>query len=258
METLVLSDIGSGLKAARLVQLWPYLDDFMAERAGPAWKQVVELIGAPFPHGNRQWRCEAETAGRIMRAQAARKQVFQLIQPILSDGFIRPKTSTRPAGKNRKTIKEALLALQKTLVDDETAFITMQNVVEQACNYFLEHGEFPTTYEQMQSVPLLSVGLLTYAGDDGGAKGQAYRFALDPSSGRASLLFRFPDEAGKWQWRKEKIEITLPACVTAGLKEGVAMAPTLREHVLATTRKFRDVGSSMRLAIANWPTWRLI
>jgi excisionase family DNA binding protein len=161
METLVLSDIGSGLKAARLVQLWPYLDDFMAERAGPAWKQVVELIGAPFPHGNRQWRCEAETAGRIMRAQAARKQVFQLIQPILSDGFIRPKTSTRPAGKNRKTIKEALLALQKTLVDDETAFITMQNVVEQACNSFLEHGEFPTTYEQMQSVPLLSVGLLT-------------------------------------------------------------------------------------------------
>ena len=194
-DALRLLDASRAVVNTALVQLWPYLDDFMAERAGPAWKHVVELVGSPDPHGDRQWRCEAETAGRIMRAQAERKQVFQLIQPILSDGFIRPKTEKRLAGKNRKTIKEAIEALQKTLVDDDTAFITMQNVVEQACNHFLEHGEFPTTYEQMQSVPLLSVGLLTYAGDDGGAKGQAYRFALDRDKGRASLLFRFPDEA---------------------------------------------------------------
>jgi hypothetical protein len=97
-------------------------------------------------------------------AQAERKQVFDLIHPILSDGFIRPKTDARPAGKNRKTIKEAIQALQKSLETDETAFVTMQNVLEQACNYFLEHGEFPATYEQMQRMPLLTVGLLTYAG----------------------------------------------------------------------------------------------
>src|SRR5947209_7562690 len=236
-DALRLLDASRAVVNTALVQLWPYLDDFMAERAGPAWKHVVELVGSPDPHGDRQWRCEAETAGRIMRAQAERKQVFQLIQPILSDGFIRPKTEKRLAGKNRKTIKEAIEALQKTLVDDNTAFISIQNVVEQACNHYLEHGEFPTTYEQMQSVPLLSVGLLTYAGDDGGAKGQAYRFALDLDAGRACLLFRFPDETGKWQWRKEKVEITLPACVTARLKDGVTMAPTLREHVLVDGKR---------------------
>src|SRR6266568_3799507 len=195
-DALQLLDASRAVVNAALVQLWPYLDEFMTERAGPAWKQVVELIGSPDPHGDRQWRCEAETVGRIMRGQAERKQVFQLVQSILSDGFIRPKEEKRPAGKNRQSIKEAIEALQKTLADDDTAFITMQNVVEQACNYFLEHGEFPTTYEQMQSIPLLTVGLLTYAGDDGGAKGQAYRFSLDLNAGMACLLFRFPNPLG--------------------------------------------------------------
>ncbi len=168
-----------------------------------------------------------------MRTQYVRKQVFELVQPILSDGFIRPKTETRPAGKNRKTIKEAIEALQKTLEDDDTAFVTMQNVVEQACNYFLGQGEFPTTYEQMQGTPLLTVGILTYAGDDGGAKGQAYRLSFDVQAGTAALLFRFPDETGRWQWRKDPVTFTLPACVVERLKEGAHMAPTLRELVKA-------------------------
>lgn len=232
-DALRLLDASRAVVNVALVQLWPLLDEFMTERAGPAWKHVVALIGSPDPHGDRQWRCEAETAGRIMRGQAERKQVFQLVQPILSDGFIRPKDEKRPAGKNRQTIKEAIEALQKQLSDDDTAFVTMQNVVEQACNYFLEHGEFPTTYEQMQSISLLTVGLLTYAGDDGGAKGQAYRFSVDRDAGTASLLFRFPDEAGRWQWRKEPVEVALPECVTARLKEGIHMAPTLREVIRA-------------------------
>jgi len=257
-DALQLLDASRSVVNAALVQLWPLLDEFMTERAGPAWKQVVELIGSPDPHGDRQWRCEAETAGRIMRGQAERKQVFQLIQPILSDGFIRPKDEKRPAGKNRQTIKEAIEALQKTLEDDDTAFITMQNVVEQACNYFLEHGEFPTTYEQMQSIPLLTVGLLTYAGDDGGAKGQAYRFALDLDRGRASLLFRFPDEAGKWQWRKEPVEIFLPECVTARLKEGIHMAPTLRELVKADGRRVAVLDVIVQVKKAELAEWKTV
>jgi hypothetical protein len=156
-------DASRAVVNAALEELWPLLDEFMAERAGPAWKHVVELIGSPDPHGDRQWRCEAETAGRIMRAQAERKQVFQLIQPMLCDDFMRPKDEKRPAGKNRKSIKEAIEALQKRLIDDDTAFVTMQNVVEQACNYFSATGAFPMTYEQMQGIPLLTVGLLTYA-----------------------------------------------------------------------------------------------
>src|SRR6266446_3152470 len=154
-DALRLLDASRAVVNAALVQLWPLLDEFMAARAGPAWKHVVELIGSPDPHGDRQWRCESETAGRIMRGQAERKQVFELIQPILSDGFIRPKTDKRPAGKDRKRIKEAIDALQKTLEEDDTAFVTMQNVVEQACNHFLEQGVFPEQYEQMQAVPLL-------------------------------------------------------------------------------------------------------
>jgi putative transposase len=189
-DALRLLDASRAVVNAALVQLWSFLDEFMTERAGPAWKHVVELIGSPDPHGDRQWRCEAETAGRIMREQAERKQVFLVIQPILSDGFILPKTEKRPAGKNRQTIKEAIETLHKTLLDDDTAFITMQNIVEQACNYFLAHGEFPTTYEQMQGIPLLSVGLLTYAGDDGGAKGQAYRFSLDPDAAHAAQFLQ--------------------------------------------------------------------
>jgi putative transposase len=257
VDALRLLDASRAVVNAALGKLWPFLDDFMAERAGPAWKHVVELIGSPDPHGDRQWRCEAETAGRIMRAQAERKQVFQLIQPILSDGFIRPKDEKRPAGKNRTSIKEAIEALQKTLADDDTAFITMQNVVEQACNYFLEHREFPTTYEQMQGMPLLTVGMLTYAGDDGGAKGQAYRFSLDLDAARASLLFRFPNQEGRFQWRKEKVEMALPECVIARLKEGVPMAPTLRELVKADGSRVAvlDVIVQVKKAqLADWKT----
>jgi putative transposase len=243
---------------AALVQLWPSLDDFMAEHAGPAWKQVGECIGSPDPHGDRQWRCESETAGRIMRGQAERKQVFQLIQPILSDGFIRPRMEQRPAGKNRPAIKEAIEGLQKGLADDETAFVTMQNVVEQACNYFLEHGEFPCTYEQMQAVPLLKVGMLTYAGDDGGAKGQSYRLAIDREAGTVSLLFRFPDLRGKWQWRKEPVQIGLPECVMARLKEGIHMAPTLREEVKADGRRIAVLDLIVQVKKIPQACWQTI
>ena len=88
--------------------------------------------------------------------------------------------------------------MQKSLEEDETSFVALQNVVEQACNYFFRHDRFPTTYEELQPVPLLKVGMLTYAGDDGGTKGQAYRLALDvegrcgavpiPLSGRSGSL----------------------------------------------------------------------
>jgi putative transposase len=216
---------------ALLARLWPRLDEFMGERSGPAWKQVIAMTGSPDPHGDRQFRCESETAGRIMRAQAERKQVFTLIQPILTEGFIRPTEGKRPAGKHRKQIKEAIEALQTRLSDDETAFVTMQNVVEQACNHFLIQGTFPACYEEMQAIPLLNVGMLTYAGDDGGNKGQSYRLSFDLQAGTASLRFRFPDEAGQWQWKQDPLLLPLPTCVVERLKQGLPMAPTLRELI---------------------------
>jgi len=257
-DALRLLDASRAVVNALLARLWPRLDEFMGERSGPAWKQVVAMTGSPDPHGDRQFRCEAETAGRIFRAQAERKQVFELIRPILSDGFIRPKTEQRPAGKNRKTIKEAIQTLQKTTEDDDTAFITFQNVVEQCCNYFFTEGHFPTTYEELQPLPLLKVGLLTYAGDDGGAKGQSYRLSFDVDARIAHLSFRFPDETGKWQWCKEPVRITLPDCVLARLKEGGTLAPTLREVVKADSSRIAVLDVIVQVPKAPLAEWKAV
>jgi len=51
-----------------LTSLWPHLDEFSGGKH-QAWKQVLSLLAAPHQNGSRQWRCEAETAGRILRAQ---------------------------------------------------------------------------------------------------------------------------------------------------------------------------------------------
>jgi len=231
-DALRLLDSSRAVVNALLACLWPRLDEFMYERSGPAYKQVVAMTASPDPHGDRQFRCESETAGRILRAQASRKQVFVLVQPILTEGFIRPKEGKRPAGKHRKQITEAIKVLQKELGgDDETAFVAMHSVVEQACNHFLKYGSFPACYEEMQAVPQLQVGLLTYAADDGADKGQSYRLSFDLASQTASLRFRFPDEAGRWQWRQEPIRLPLPDCVAEQLKAGQPLAPTLRELV---------------------------
>jgi putative transposase len=152
-----------------LSDLWPHLSAFAGDRSGPAWKQVVEMIPSPSPHGNRNWRCEAEVVGRTLRAQAERKQVFERIQPILTDGFIRPKTEKSKPGKNRHTIKTAIndFLKQMNTEGEEESFALVQNVVEQCCNFFLKEGQFPRSYEELQPVPLLKVGMLTFAGDDG-------------------------------------------------------------------------------------------
>lgn len=90
--------------------------------------------------------------------------------------------------------------------------MALTNLLEQACNAYLRGQPFPTTYEELQSVPVLSAGQLPFAGDDGMEKGQTYRasVAVVKSSNvttreeetRAALWLklRVPDEAGRWQW----------------------------------------------------------
>jgi putative transposase len=190
-----------------------------------------------------------------MRAQAVRKQVFALIRPILTEGFIRPQEGKRPAGKNRKQITEAIEALQKGLDGDETAFVSLQNVVEQVSNHFLIHGTFPERYEQMQAIPLLKVGMLTYAADDGGVKGQSYRLSFDLPARTACLRFRFPDAAGRWQWKKDPILLQLPACVLKRLKEGLPMAPTLRERGLPDGSRVAVLDVIVQVKQATLPGW---
>src|SRR5215467_13941821 len=136
------------------------------------------MISSSEPHGDLQWRCEAEQAGRILRGQAERKKQFARILPVLSAGMIEAKTEKRAARKNRKAIKAALVAFREEHSDGGSA-VELQSLIEQACNFYLKTGGFPACYEEMQAIPVLKVGILPYAGDDGGEKGQAYRFRLD-------------------------------------------------------------------------------
>ncbi len=259
VDALRLLEASRTVVNSLLVSLWPRLDAFGEEQRGPAWKQVLALSGSPDPHGSRQFRCEAETAGRILRAQASRKQVFEQVLPILSDGFIRPKTEARHAGKRRQTIKEAILALQQTRGEEaETAFVMLLNVVEQACNYFLAHEAFPATYEEMQTIPVLSTALLTYAGDDGGEKGQAYRLSYDLQAETATLRLRVPDETGRWHWRTDPVLIGLPRAVLERLRAGTPLAPTLRELVQADGRRIAVLDVVVQVPQAPLVPWEAV
>ncbi len=148
------------------------------ERTGPAWKQVEPQLLTRSGHGSRQERCEMEQAGRILRAQAARKQVFLTILPLLTEGLIRPAESKRPAKKDYtgRSKSKCGCALRCTSWgrcrcvhgNDQCARTSVQPV-------YATQATFPATYEELRSVPVQEVGHLTFAGDDGMNAGQTYR-----------------------------------------------------------------------------------
>src|SRR5260221_576047 len=228
-----------------VTELWQQLDLFTADRAGPAWKQVEKHVLRRSGHGSRQERCEMEQAGRILRAQASRKQVFQTILPLLSEGLIRPAEGQRPARKEHRQIKEQVRALRAQMHDageDADAFMAMTNVLEQACNQYLQTERCPTTYEELQPVPVLTKGQLTFAGDDGMNAGLTYRAQIEVSQvcdvasreedqrATLTLKLRTPDEEGQWAWGQWSHAIPLPETVFEYLWQGAKpQAPTLRE-----------------------------
>jgi len=244
-EALRLLDTSRSAINQIIMDLWPQLDLFAGDRTGPAWKQVERYLLIRSGHGNRQERCEMEQAGRILRAQASRKQVFQTVLPLLSEGLIRPAEGKRPARKDQRQIKEQVRALRAQMQDageDAEAFMAMTNVLEQACNRYLQTESFPTTYEDLQPAPLLSVGHLTFAGDDGMKAGQTYRARVEMASfcnvqtkqehtsASIALRLRTPDSLGKWAWGAWSEEIALPPTVFTYLWQGAStQAPTLRE-----------------------------
>jgi hypothetical protein len=87
-EALRLLDASREVINATVAALWERLDEFSVRETKYAYKQVTALIGSPDPHGDRQWRCEAEQAGRILRGQAACKKQFALILPLLTADMI--------------------------------------------------------------------------------------------------------------------------------------------------------------------------
>src|SRR5215470_11431634 len=197
-DALRLLDVSRAVINATVTALWPQLDAFGTRESTFAYQQVSALIGSSDPRGDRQWRCEAEQAGRILRGQAHRKKQFARILPLLSEGMIAPKTETKRAQKNRKAIKQ---------------------------------GCFPASYEEMQPIPVLKVGILPHAADDGGEKGQAYHLRLDQQKREVCFAFRFPDAAGRWtrKWAEPEMALTLPDPVVERLQEGAPLAPLLRE-----------------------------
>jgi len=194
---LRLLDVSREIINATVAALWERLDEFGQRETKYAYKQVVAMMDPPAVHGERQWRCEAEQAGRILRGQAARRMRFTLILPLLEQGMLVPKTEHNRAGKNHTAIKAALVRLRDEDSDGGSA-VELQGLIEQACNYYLSNGCFPDTYEQMQTIPVLKVGILPYAADDGGEHGQAYRLRIDLEGGCCYLALRVPDQAGSW------------------------------------------------------------
>jgi putative transposase len=230
-EALRLLDASRTAINELLQALWPVLDAFTTERTGPAWKQVEPLLLKRSGHGSRQERCEMEQAGRILRAQATRKQVFLTILPLLTEGLIRPADGKRPAKKDYRAINEHVRALRADL-DDPDTFMALTNVLEQACNHYLRTGAFPSTYEEVQRVPVQEVAQLTLAGDDGVTLGLTYRMHLlwehccelasrkEHTHAGLWLKLRTPDASGKWAWGEWSQEIALPEAVFAYLAPG--------------------------------------
>lgn len=207
-----------------LEALWPRLSEF-GDGQGPAWKQVVGLVEAPAEQPSRVWRCEAETAGRILRSQAARKAAFDSLRGVLSEALIIAGEGTRRAHKNRRELSAHITALRDRVGNDADKLSLLMNVAEQACNFYLEHERFPDDYFTLQRIPTLSAGLLTLAGDDGPQKGQVYRFAMD--EGKLHLSLKLLNETGEWAWHKSA-SIVLPDSARDLLARGQALAPQLR------------------------------
>ena len=137
-EALRQLDASCAATSELLVELWPQLDRFAAERTGPAWKQVERYAAKRSGHGNRQERCEMEQTGRILRAQATRKQVFHTILPLLSASLIRPANGKCPAKKDYRLIREQVRALrteQQEAGAEADAYVAMTNIIEQACAF---------------------------------------------------------------------------------------------------------------------------
>ncbi len=255
-DALRLLEVSREVMNTTLTRLWDRLDEFGERQSKYAYKQVEEMIEPPAPHGHRQWRCEAEQVGRILRGQAERKKQFALVLPILSQGMLEPKTEQRRAGKNCKAIKQALADLREAGEDGGT-IVELQSLIEQACNFYLLNGCFPATYEEMQAVPVLKAGILPYAGDDGPTMGQSYRMSLDLEHQEVTLAIRFPDEGGTWSrtWREKMMRLPLPEPLVARLNQGEALAPTLREVQEADGTRYAVLDFIVQVPVEAAQAW---
>jgi putative transposase len=258
-HALRLLDLSREVINATVVALWDRLDEFGTRTNTYAYKQVEEMLTPPVFYGSRLWRCQAEQAGRILRGQAERKKQFALILPLLEAGMIQPKTEKKPAGKNQKAIKQALASLREETSDGGSA-VELQSLIEQSCNFYLKNGCFPSSYVEMQAIPVLKAGILPYAGDDGGEKGQAYRLRIDLEGRGCFFAFRAPDENGAWpaSWTEPQMRLPLPDPVVEYLTAGESLAPTLREIAEPDGRRYAVLDFIIEVPVALPPDPKLV
>ena len=116
--------------------------------------------------------------------------------------------------------------MREELANDAENTAYMLNVIEQACNFYIKNEKFPANFEELQPVPVLKTGLLTYAADDGSLKGQTYRYTI--TEGVLDLQLKTPNENNTWRWLKP-VEIPLPEETVEFVKDSSRLsAPTLR------------------------------
>jgi len=255
-DALRLLDVSREVINTVIASLWDRLDEFVTRTNAYAYKQVEEMIAPPVVHGHRQWRCEAEQAGRILRGQVERKKQFLLILPLLEQGMIIPKSENKRGGKNRKAIREALTHLRDAQTDAGNA-VELQSLIEQSCNFYLANGCFPDTYEEMQPVPVLKAGILPYAGDDGPTMGQTYRLALDLDQKQLTLALRTPDESGTWgrNWREKTVQMALPEVVVARIQAGKWLSPSLREIIEPDATRYAVLDFIVEVPVEQQALW---
>jgi hypothetical protein len=64
--------------------------------------------------------------------------------------------------------------------------------------------------------------------------------SFDLERKHVTLAIRFPDETGKWarKWREQTMILALPEPILTRLKQGEALAPTLREIIEADGTRY--------------------
>lgn len=169
--------------------------DGISDNSHRAWKYFDE--SAPFEQlglylPSRYRRCILQKVGETLRSHAERRTAFQSIQRILPPHKIRRI--------HRRRIKEELW-------DDGESLSSgyLDTLITHLNRYFDRHGEYPTSYFDIQECPEYDSGALPYSADDGPMSGQAVRYAYDVETTTLTVELKTPDTLtpgtrGDWSW----------------------------------------------------------
>ena len=190
--------------------LWPCLDEIGQVGGKHIWKSLEGRLPRPEDTPSRPWRCILEGGGRVLRAQADRKRIFDLLLPLIQEEDLADADLTGLAYRLRNELNGN---------GDKIGYLL--NVVEQMGNFYAQHDRLPADYYECQSKPTLKTPQLPFAADDGAVKGQVYRMRIE--DGRIALRLKYPHAGGEWR-HTPYVSFPLPEAIDAT----VPLAPTLR------------------------------